>query len=246
MMPINIHISGDTAEEVLDLMRGLTNPYAGVQVYRGSTEEESRKPNRPVSDEHVHEPAGYEDEGNAPTSSSDTSSSEALTSTSSGPELDSAGVPFDEAIHTGTKKKDGTWRMKKGAVAAETPAQETSEFADNAGEETASDADVSLPEDEAEASSEPEEDDEFAAFRQAEAALEETPAQVIERQWTDADMSALLAQAATKLGNADGLKKIIGKFVPIGAVVHSRHIPTDKREEFAQQVEEFAGIEFAG
>lgn len=168
-------------------------------------------------------------------------------------ELDSAGVAFDPELHTGTKLKDGRWRMKKGAErqepvsAAEVPASEPLPSADDAGEEIAIDAEESLPQGEAEESSD---DDEFAAFREAAAQAETSaPVTVPERKWTDADMSALLAQAVTKMGGgaaAAEVKKRYAKYMPEGVPPHSRHIPLDKREEFAQEIEAWADIEFAG
>lgn len=163
-------------------------------------------------------------------------------------EVDSAGVPFDPELHTGTKLKDGRWRAKKGmaeaAAAAAQAVPEPSPSADNAGTDNASDAEAS--------SDEPGESDEFAAFYQA-AAQTEQPAEpvVVERTWTEADLSALCNQAVQKLGGPSGVapvKEMIAKFMPEGSdqVPHSRHIPADKREEFAQAIEALAGIEFAG
>jgi hypothetical protein len=155
------------------------------------------------------------------------------------PELDSAGVPFDPEIHTGTKLKDGTWRTRKGAAsaAAPTPA-EPSPSAEDAGTASASDA----------VESSDDEEDEFAAFKEA-AAEPATTAEVPARSWTDADLSKLLSQAVTKMGGGEAANKarsIIAEYCEGDVTPHSRHIPEAKREEFAQRIEEWADIEFAG
>lgn len=215
-MPINIHISGEAADEVLSLMAGLVGGAGREAIAKVS------KPCPPELEDHVHEPAANE------------------------VEVDSAGVPFDPDVHTGTKLKDGTWRVKKGmadkaaelvTVAEEEP-EGSSPFAEDAGTETANDADISSVN----------EDDEFAAFKaaadesEAVAATAEAPI----REWTDADLSSLLNQAALKLGGPEKIKETIAAYVPEGAVAHSRHIPVDKREEFAQAIEKLADMEFAG
>jgi len=143
-------------------------------------------------------------------------------------EVDSAGVPFDPELHTGTKKKDGTWRAKKGK------ADEAAAVAEEVAEEV-------------ETEEEPE-DDEFAAFKEAAAVAEEVAeeVEVPERTWTDADLGQLCNDAAVKLGNPAPVKALIAKYVPEGEVPHSRNIPNDQREAFAQEVEAEAGIEYVG
>jgi len=150
---------------------------------------------------------------------------------------DSAGVAFDETVHTGTMNKDGTWRRKKGAPVVE---------AGNGATGTASSG--TEP---AQAASAPtadagpaDEDDEFAAF--AAAAAEPAAVAVPARVWTDADLGKLCNQAAVKLGSPDKVRELIAKYVPEGETAHSRNIPTDDREAFAAAVEEAAGITFAG
>lgn len=130
--------------------------------------------------------------------------------------VDSAGVAFDPALHTGTLKKDGTWRLKKGAAAADETPPPPPPVVD--------------------------EDDEFAAFASAEVA----PAAPAARKWTDADLSKLCNQGASKDGNPDRVKAIIGKYVPANEVQHSRNIPANVREDFAQELESTIGIQYAG
>ena len=162
--------------------------------------------------------------------------------------IDAHGWPWSEDLHASTqgKTKDGLWRMKVG-VSRPNPKPgypigdtgtggtgEVSKAADTAATETAG----------------PDEDDEFAAFREAaeksDTAAAAAKAAIPPRKWTDADLGALCNQAASKLGDPSPVKETISKFVPEGEVAHSRNIPEDQRAAFAAAVEERAGIEFAG
>jgi hypothetical protein len=134
-------------------------------------------------------------------------------------QVDSAGVAFDDDLHTGTLKKDGTWRMKKGAVAADAP-----QVVDTPPPPVVND------------------DDEFAAFASAPVA----PAAPAARKWSDADLSKLCNQGASKDGNPDRVKAIIAKYVPEGEVQHSRNIPDGVREDFTFELEDTIGIQYAG
>jgi len=158
---------------------------------------------------------------------------------------DSAGEPWDEAIHSPNKTmtKDGRWRLKKGAVRPE-PSSDTS--GDTATPQT-SESPSALPADETpEVTEATNEEDEFAAFAEA---MAEEPAEAkaaMARTWTDADLSRLCNQAAQKMGNPAPIKDTIAKFVPEGEVPHSRNVPVEDREDFAQAIEKLAGIEYAG
>ena len=152
-------------------------------------------------------------------------------------ERDAAGTLFDPARHTGTKVKSGLWRLKAGVprgpgedLPAGTPNAATAAGSPSSGTATAGAASAAV-----------EEDDEFAAFAAAAA-----PATAKARTWTDADLSKLANQAATKLGSPDKVKSTIAKHVPEGLTPHSRNIPADKREAFASELESVAGIEYAG
>lgn len=157
--------------------------------------------------------------------------------------VDSAGVVLDEAVHTGTQNKDGTWRRKKGAPAnagnsstgATGAALNGSASTEAAGQhgEPAPTSDAGRGD-----------DDEFAAF--AAAAAETEHVEVPARSWAEADLSKLCNQAATKLGSADKVKELIAQYVPEGEVAHSRNILVDDREAFAAAIEAAAGIQFAG
>lgn len=176
-------------------------------------------------------------------------------------ELDAAGWPWSPDMHASTrgKTKEGLWRMKIGVSRPDPKPGFPKETAD----EEKSAGDISTQEDGAVSTSEAsvmpgpadpaidaDEEDEFAAFKAAAdkanaveaSAAENVPA----RKWTDADLGMLCNQAATKLNDPAPIKAIIAKFVPDDAVPHSRNIPAERREEFAQAIEAKAGIEFAG
>jgi len=167
-------------------------------------------------------------------------------------EVDAAGWPWDESLHASTKgtTKDGLWRMK---VGVSRPAPKPGFPKETGG--TGTPANGTMPAASATASSAPatstgEDDDEFAAFRAAADKANGTDAaaaaSIPARKWTDADLGALCNQAAVKLGDPAPVKALIAEFVPDGIVPHSRNIPADERENFAQAVELKAGIEFAG
>ena len=84
-MPINIHISGDSPDEVLSLMAGLVG---------GSRTTAPASPIRPVSDEHKHVPAAGEVEAEEP---------------AEGVELDAHGHPWNEETYASTKTKTGSF-----------------------------------------------------------------------------------------------------------------------------------------
>lgn len=164
-------------------------------------------------------------------------------------EVDAHGWPWSADMHASTKGKtqEGLWRMKVGVKRPDPkpgfPIGDTGTA--STGEESNAPATAPAP-----TASPIEEDDEFAAFRQASEKLEakdaEAKASIPARKWTDADLGALCNQAAVKLGDPKPVKEIIAEFVPAGEVAHSRNIPDEKRAEFAAAVEAKAGIEFAG
>lgn len=174
-------------------------------------------------------------------------------------EIDAGGHPWNPDLHASTKgkTKDGFWRMKVGvsrpdplpgfpkddASAATGTSQETP--TPSATSQTATDQASGQP-----ATSGPEEEDEFAAFRAAAATSDQVDqaaaAAVPERQYSDADLGALCNQAAVKLGDPNPIKEIIASFTPEGQVAHSRNIPAENRAAFVKEVEAKAGIEFAG
>lgn len=166
-------------------------------------------------------------------------------------ELDAGGHPWSEALHASTKgtTKDGYWRMKVGVSRpADLPGfPKASGATGTASAGATSEAPAGAS---AASAGAVEEDDEFAAFRTAAANGASTDAAaaaaVPARKWTDADLSALCNQAATKTNDPAPIKEVIAAFIPEGTVPHSRNIPDDQREAFAQALEAKVGITFAG
>nr|GAT42306.1 predicted protein [Mycena chlorophos] len=152
--------------------------------------------------------------------------------------VDAAGTVFDPARHTGTTVKSGLWRMKAGIARPEHESEKSPNYVDpNAQASTAPAAASNV-------APAADDDDEFAAFTAANNAS--SAATKTARTWTDADLSKLTNQAAQKLGAPDKVRETIGQFVPVGETPHSRNIPADQREAFAQAIEKVAGIEYAG
>jgi hypothetical protein len=173
-------------------------------------------------------------------------------------EIDAHGHPWSADLHASTKgkTKDGLWRMKVGVTRPD-PLPGFPVDAPAAGTGTSSETEAPSATSQtatAAASGQPatsgEDDDEFAAFRAAAAAsdaVDQTAAaNVPARTYTDADLGALCNQAAVKLGDPSPIKEIIARYTPEGQVAHSRNIPEDKRADFVKEVEDKAGIQFAG
>jgi hypothetical protein len=171
-------------------------------------------------------------------------------------ELDAHGHPWSADLHASTKgkTKEGLWRMKPGATRPDPkpgfPIEDVSTSTESTGETESTPSEVAPIEDAAPTEPAPTEDDEFAAFRAADAKLAEQDAAAVAsipaRKFTDADLSAVCNQAAVKLGDPAPVKALIAEFVPEGEIQHSRMIPDAKRADFVAAVEAKAGIEFAG
>jgi len=165
-------------------------------------------------------------------------------------EIDADGHPWSASLHASTKAKTGAglWRMKPGASRpAPLPGFPKVNGTGTSESGTASKATEAV----AEQTVTPaiEEDDEFAAFmaaaKGADAVDEAAAAKVSTRSWSDADLSKLANQAATKLGDPVPVRELVTQFVPAGEPVHSRNIPASEREAFAVALEKKAGIEYA-
>jgi hypothetical protein len=171
-------------------------------------------------------------------------------------ELDAHGHAWSADLHASTKgkTKEGLWRMKPGATRPDPkpgfPIEDGSTSTGSTGETESTPSEVAPIEDAAPTEPAPAEDDEFAAFRAADAKLAEQDAAAVAsvpaRKYTDADLSAVCNQAAVKLGDPAPVKALIAEFVPEGEIQHSRMIPDAKRADFVAAVEAKAGIEFAG
>ena len=161
-------------------------------------------------------------------------------------ELDAAGWPWSPDMHASTKTKtgDGLWRMKVGVKRPDPKPGFAPENTgtSNAGLDPKADAGASAQTPAATEAAGDEDEDEFAAFREAAAASENATA----RAYTDSDLGALCNQAATKLGNPDPIKALVAEYVPDGETKHSRNVPEAKRAAFVAAVEKAAGIKFAG
>lgn len=167
--------------------------------------------------------------------------------------LDAAGWPWDPSLHASTKgtTKDGLWRMKVGVARPDPkPGFPKADAASTGGTGTTSNGAAGQSSGTAASAAAGEDEDEFAAFRAAADNVNGTnaaaAANIPARKWTDADLGALCNQAAVKAGDPAPIKAIITDFVPAGQVPHSRNIPDDQREAFAQAVESKIGITFAG
>lgn len=197
--------------------------------------------------------ASSEPIGNGSTATSNASPSDV--------EIDAHGHPWSADLHASTKgkTKDGLWRMKVGVVRpAPLPGFPVDNAATGAGTGTSSEtlapsATSQIATDSVSgqpATSGVEEDDEFAAFREAAKTSDATDqaavASVPARQYSDADLGALCNQAAVKLGDPGPVKAIIAKYMPEGTVAHSRNVPAERRADFVKEIETAAGITFAG
>jgi hypothetical protein len=173
-------------------------------------------------------------------------------------EIDAHGHPWSAELHASTKgkTKDGLWRMKVGVTRPDPlPGFPVASGTGTSSETTtASATSQTAPAgatDQPGTSTAVEEDDEFAAFREAAASSEATDtaaaaAVPAAREYTDADLGALCNQAAVKLGDPGPVKAVIAKYMPEGTVAHSRNVPADKRADFVKEIETAAGITFAG
>lgn len=162
-------------------------------------------------------------------------------SPSDGSEVDAAGVPWDANRHAATrsKTKAGLWRMKVGVNRPESEGETSANYRNPEGAPAGSPPPP--PPASAPAAAE---DDEFAAFRNAATGNPPPPPPSGARTWTDADLSKLCNQAAHASGSPDKVKEIMTKYVG-SEVAHSRNIPADQRENFAQEIELAFGIQYA-
>lgn len=165
-------------------------------------------------------------------------------------EIDADGHPWSASLHASTKAKTGAglWRMKPGASRPDPlPGFPKADGTGTSESGTVSKATEVVAEPIAGPATE--EDDEFAAFtaaaKSADVADESAASKVSARSWSDADLSKLANQAATKLGDPAPVRELVTKYVPAGEPVHSRNIPADQREAFAAALEKKAGIEYA-
>jgi hypothetical protein len=179
-------------------------------------------------------------------------------------EIDAHGHPWSADLHASTKgkTKDGLWRMKVGVTRPDplpgfpaatgtgtssggTEAQPTPSATSQTATAAGTDQPATSPAPAAE------EDDEFAAFRNAAAASEATDtaaaaAAPTARQFSDADLGALCNQAAVKLGDPGPVKAVIARNTCLKVKLRTAatFLADTARSDFAQEVEAKAGIQF--
>lgn len=154
--------------------------------------------------------------------------------------LDSAGTPFDPELHTGTLKKDGTWRLKKGAASKVEEAEDEGEPEGNevalAGvstETTSNGADTagsaSSPEPAAPSSSTASGDD------------EELP------DITDTELQRYCGRLVQHFGSSEPVFALAAEFVPDGDMPRPTAIKDQtKRREFVAKAQEQTGVKYHG
>jgi hypothetical protein len=257
---INMPIPADKFEAVCAVLAGVSS----VALAAGNA---SRQPQRVLPEDNAKQDtaqssAGVETPAPASPESAGTGPSATTDASPSNGEIDAHGHPWSADLHASTKgkTKDGLWRMKVGVTRpAPLPGFPTAESVagtPDTGTSTGTEAPSATSPAATEAASAPaatstDDEDEFAAFREAANKSDSVDnaaaaaATTTVREFSDADLGALCNQAAVKLGDPAPIKEIIAKYVPEGQVQHSRNIPADKRDAFAKEVEAKAGIEFA-
>lgn len=258
---IRIEIHGDSASDALAELKVIAAALTGTAVAAAIMPELTRSEPitlRGKTAEEVHNPEFVSADPTAATEFPD----EGPTVESGSNELDAHGHPWSADLHASTRgqTKDGLWRMKVGVSRPDPmpgfPKDETPSSTSTASPASTDAAGATEPAGgtptaaDTSAAASQDDDDEFAAFRNAAAKVDaadaEAAANVPARVWTDADLGALCNQAAVKLGDPSPVKEIIASFMPEGTVAHSRNVPVDKRAEFAAAVEAKAGIGFDG
>jgi hypothetical protein len=149
------------------------------------------------------------------------------------PQLDSNGTPFDPELHTGTIKKDGTWRLKKGAAAKIDEASDDDDDEEDAGNEPAP----------------------TAAEPEAPIAATETTSTTTSDQAppsdlpviTDAELQRYCGRLAAHFGGSDGVFALAGQFVPEGEMPRPTNIKDQaQRHAFIKQAEAETGVIYHG
>lgn len=145
------------------------------------------------------------------------------------PQVDSAGTPFDPELHTGTLKKDGTWRLKKGAASKVEGGEEADE-GEPEGNASASPADTAS--DGPTASAAPETEP---------AADEELP------DITDTELQRYCGRLVQHFGKSDPVFALAAEFVPDGEMPRPTMIKDQaKRREFIAKAQEQTGVIYHG
>jgi hypothetical protein len=134
--------------------------------------------------------------------------------------VDSAGVPFDPELHTGTLKKDGTWRLKRGA------AQAASDEADEGNEEPSN------------ATPPPAQETTDAGVN---AGTDDLP------EITDAELQRYCGRLAAHFGGSEKVFALAAQFVDEGDMPRPSNIKDQaKRHAFIKQAQDETGVAYHG
>lgn len=246
-MSVNITIHGETADEALDHLRTVAAALL-------ATTTESYMNHAKVLMTPYPE-AAAKDVSMSPASTPTPAPAEATSNVPEGAEgVDAHGHPWSADLHasTGSKTKEGLWRMKPGVARPDPlpgfPVETGNTAATGATSTPTSGAAVeqaaSATAPNAGASAE-DPDDEFAAFRAATAANEANTTAAsapAARKFTDADLAVIANAAAQKLGDPQPVKDLIAQYVGEGAVAHSRNIPEAARQGWVDAIVARTGI----
>lgn len=145
--------------------------------------------------------------------------------------VDSAGTPFDPELHTGTLKKDGTWRLKKGAASkVEEPESEEADEGEPEGNEPASPADTASDGPTASAAPEP-----------------EPEADEDQSEITDTELQRYCGRLVQHFGKSDPVFALAAEFVPDGEMPRPTMIKDQaQRRAFIAKAQEQTGVIFHG
>ncbi len=143
-------------------------------------------------------------------------------------QFDTAGTPFDPELHTGTLKKDGTWRLKKGAASK---AEEADEGEPEGNEPAPAPLTVTSPE-EAPAD---------GASPSTVSSDEELP------EITDTELQRYCGRLVQHFGSSEPVFALAAKFVPDGEMPRPTAIKDQaQRRAFVTEAQDQTGVIFHG
>jgi hypothetical protein len=147
--------------------------------------------------------------------------------------VDTAGTPFDPELHTGTVKKDGTWRLKKGAAAK---VEDEGEPEGNGPAPSAEPTTEAMPAEPAEATTAGTE-----TLTAPAAADEELP------EITDTELQRYCGRLTQHFGSAEPVFALAAKHVPDGDMPRPTAIKDQAaRRAFIEEAQEQTGVVYHG
>jgi hypothetical protein len=151
--------------------------------------------------------------------------------------VDSAGAPFDPELHTGTLKKDGTWRLKKGA-ASKVEETESEEADEGEPEGNGSTSETSKSAENAAVFDSPQTTEEGSS----------TPAPTAdEAEITDTELQRYCGRLVQHFGKSDPVFALAAEFVPDGEMPRPTMIKDQaQRRAFIAKAQEQTGVIFHG